>query len=127
MSTREEKAIATVREYARRNGIGRSLTGHDPNGEPEGFVADHNDLDGLHASTHILVKDIADALTKQFPGFRWAIQPSEFGKVFNIFNLDFHARYGYRIRYEDIMNDPKRREALKAGAGILKRLGYKAD
>lgn len=119
-----ERARRAVAAMVKEQGIGNSLNGHDPNGEPEGIVDDHQSLVRLHASTHILVKDIADILTKRMPGFRWAIQPSEFGKIFNIFCLDFSGRYGYRIKYTDIMNDPKRREAVKAGREILRRFRY---
>jgi hypothetical protein len=122
-----EKALAAVRRHVREQGIGNSLSGHDEVGEAEGFITDHTQFNGLSASTHILVKDIADILTKRYPGFRWAIQPSEFGKVFNIFCLDFHGRYGYVLKYSDIMNDPKRRYVLKAGKEILLRFGYKGD
>jgi hypothetical protein len=119
-----ERARAAVAAMVKEQGIGNSLTGHDPIGEPEGIVDDHHDLHTLHASTHILVTDMADLLTKRMPGFRWAIQPSEFGKVFNIFCLDFSARWGYRVKYTDVMNDPKRREAIKAGREILRRFRY---
>jgi hypothetical protein len=122
--THMERARAAVAAMVKEQGIGRSLNGFDPLGEPEGVVDDPNDLKQLHASTHILVKDMADLLMRHMPGFRWAIQPSEFGKVFNIFCLDFSARWGYRIRYADIMNDPKRRAVIRAGREILRRFQY---
>jgi hypothetical protein len=122
--TNMERARAAVAKMVKEQGIGNSLSGHDPLGEPEGVVDDHKELHHLHASTHILVKDMADLLTRTMPGFRWAIQPSEFGKVFNIFCLDFSARWGYRIKYVDIMNDPKRRAVVKAGREILRRFRY---
>lgn len=122
--TNMERARAAVAKMVKEQGIGNSLTGHDPAGEPEGIVNDHQQLQQLHASTHILVKDMADLLTRQMPGFRWAIQPSEFGKVFNLFCLDFSARWGYRVKYIDIMNDPKRRIVVRAGREILRRFKY---
>lgn len=96
----------------------------DPDGEPEGFVTKPSDLEGLSASTMLLTKDLADVLTRAMPGFRWAIQPSEFGKVFNVFCLDFSERWGYRIKFTDVQDDPKRKEALKAGRELLARFRY---
>jgi hypothetical protein len=119
-----DRARAAVAKMVKEQGIGNSLRGHDPSGEPDGIVSDHRDLVSLHASTHILVTDIAELLTKRYPGFNWGVQPSEFGKVFNIFCLDFSGRWGYRIKYTDIMDDPRRREAVKAGREILHRFKY---
>jgi hypothetical protein len=122
--TIEQQALQAVDAFIRENNVGASLRGHDPHGEPQGIVDDHGALIGLSASTHILVKDIADLLTRRMPGFHWAVQPSERGKVFNIFCLDFSGRYGYRIKYADIQHDPKRREVLKGGQEILRRFRY---
>lgn len=126
MTPDERKAVDSVLNYARKTGIGSSLrTGvREVGGEPEGIVNNPNDLVGLSASTDILVRDMAAILTSKFPGFRWAIQPNEFGRVFNIFCLDFHAIWGYRIRYDDVQDDPKRREAVKAARTILRRFRY---
>jgi hypothetical protein len=120
----EALALEAVDKYVREHNVGNSLRGHDPNGSPQGLITDPKDLVGIHASTDIIVKDIADVLMKRFPGFRWAIQPNEAGGVFNVFCLDFHAVWGYVIRYDDIMNDPKRRQAVKAAREILARFGY---
>lgn len=120
----EALALAAVDNYVRKTGVGNSLRGYDPNGSPEGLITDPKDLVGIHASTDIIVKDIADVLMKRFPGFRWAIQPNEVGGVFNIFCLDFHNVWGYVIRDVDIMNDPKRRQAIRAAREILARFGY---
>lgn len=116
--------VNNVLSYARSKGIGKSLTNRDPYGEPTGVIDHPGDLERLHASTEILCKDIADILVKKFPGFAWAVQPSEIGKVFNIYCLDFNGRWGYRIKYKDIMDDPKRREIVKAGREILQRFNY---
>lgn len=119
----EAKALAAVDAYARTHRVGASLRGHDPHGEPEGFVDHPADLE-VKAGTLILIKDMMALLDKHYPGFRWAIQPSEFGGMFNVFCLDFSARWGFRIRMAEIVNDPKRHLALRAGAEILKRFGY---
>lgn len=117
MSDLQAKALAAVDAYANRT------AGADPYGEPEGFVQSPNQL-LAHAGTVILVKDMMALLDKHYPGFQWAIQPSEFGGVFNVFCLDFSARWGYRIKMGDIVNDPKRRAVVTAGQDILKRFGY---
>lgn len=121
----EELAMDAVRAHVTEHGIGNSLGGYDPEGDPEGIVGDHQDLVGISAGTEIILKEMADFLTKTYPGFHWAIQPDERGGVFNLFCLDFHARYGYRIKYEQIVNDPKRYELKKAGSEILRRFRYK--
>lgn len=120
----EQAALDGIRQYVKANNVGSSLRNHDPIGEPQGVVTEPNQFIGLHASTEIVVKDIADLLTRKMPGFRWAVQPNEKGGVVNIFCLDFHSIWGYVIRYDDVMNDPKRREAIRAGRMILRRFRY---
>lgn len=123
MSDLIAKAQAAVDAYVREQRVGASLSGHDPNGEPEGFVSHPGQLDAK-AGTVILVKDMMALLDTHYPGFRWAIQPGEFAGVFNVFCLDFSARWGYRIKMIDIVNDPKRRAVVVAGQDILRRFGY---
>lgn len=117
MSDLMAKALAAVDRYANRK------VRVDPYGEPEGNVSDPRDL-AVRAGTEIMVKDMMALLEKHYPGFRWAIQPGEFAGMFNVFNLDFSGRWGFRIRMADIVNDPKRRIVVRAGAEILKRFGY---
>lgn len=94
----------------------------DPHGEAEGVVTNPSMLDRYnHASTVILCKDIADLLVKRYPGWAWAVQPQEFGGVINIYNIHLHTSYAYTIVMDDIMNDPRRREAVRAGGEILRR------
>lgn len=95
----------------------------DDGADPEGLVRDSQQL-LVSASTHILVKDTAAKIHGAYPGWRWAIQPDERGKVFNIFNLDFHDEFGYTIKYTDIQDDPQRKEAIRAAGEILERFGY---
>lgn len=123
MNDLEARALAAVDNYVRTHRVGASFNGYDPHGEPEGFVEHPADLIAK-AGTTILCKDMADLLTRHYPGFRWAIQPSEFGGVFNLFCLDFSSRWGYRIKMVDIVNDPKRRVVVVAGQEILRRFGY---
>lgn len=96
----------------------------DPNGEPEGMSSNPNALE-LSAATSVLMKDIIKRLTQTYIGFRWAIQPDERGKVFNIFCLDFSARYGFVIRFADVQDDPDRKAAVYAGGEILARFNYR--
>lgn len=119
----EAKALAAVDAYVRTHRVGASLNNRDPNGEPEGYVDHPADLE-VKAGTAILVKDMMALLDKHYPGFRWAIQPSEFGGMFNVFCLDFSARWGFRIRMLEIINDPHRKLAIRAGEEILRRFGY---
>jgi hypothetical protein len=109
---------AMLKSITQRHKAGR----RDYNAEPEGVVNTPTELSkNYHSSTVILCKDIADLLVRHYPDWAWAVQPDEFGKVINIFNLNLHSEYGYTIRMVDIMYDPSRREAIKAGAEILKR------
>lgn len=95
---------------------------HDPIGEAEGVIKHPDQFDNsYHASTVIICKDIAAILTKRWPGYQWAVKPNAAGKVIDIYNLHCHTEFAYTIRMIDIMNDPSRREAHRAGAEILKR------
>lgn len=125
----EQAELDKLRAHVKANRIGHTTHGgyRDPNGSPEGVVEHPDDLLGISAASSVLVKDIADVLMKRWPGFRWAIQPNEVGGVFNIFCLDFHSVWGFVIRYDDIMNDPKRKEAIHAGKSILRHFRYHGD
>lgn len=100
------------------------MNARDPVGEPEGMSSDPNAL-LLSAATSVLMKDVIHVLSLAYLGFRWAIQPDERGRVFNLFCLDFSSRYGYVIRYADVQSDPARRAAIRAGGEILARFGYR--
>jgi hypothetical protein len=94
----------------------------DQGADAEGEVHHPAQLDRYnHASTVILVKDIADILVKQYPGWAWAVQPDERGGVINIFNLHCHTEMGFTIRMDDIADDPQHKWAYRAGGELLER------
>lgn len=93
----------------------------DKEAEHSGVIQRPDQFKGLHGSTEILCKDIADILMKRYPNWAWAVQPQEFGQLINVYNLHLHDEFGYTIRMVEIMNDPKRKEAYKAGHDILRR------
>ena len=94
----------------------------DPHGDAEGVVHHPDQLSKHnHSSTVILVKEIADILTKQYPDYAWAVQPDERGEIINIFNLHCHSSLGYTIRIDDIIHDMRRKLAYRAGGEILER------
>lgn len=93
-------------------------------GAVEGVANHANELVGLNASLHILVKDTADMLVRHYPGFLWAVQPDPQGGIINITCLNFHTEYGYTIKLLALQADPKMREVIKAGAEILRRFHY---
>jgi len=99
----------------------------DAGAQPEGEVHHPDLLVGLSASLHLLAKDVADALIKRWPGFLWAVQPDQRGQIINVFCLNFSGEWGYTIRVTDIQDDPKRKEAIRAGGEILRRFGYTLD
>ena len=112
------RANALAKSVAKRHQAGKK----DQHGEPEGVVTHPDQLSQhYHSSTVILCKDIADLLVRHYPDWAWAVQPDEFGQVINIFNLNLHSEYGYTIRMVDIMHDPSRKQAVRAGGEILKR------
>lgn len=119
--TREDNSLSTaIDRFVRKPRVGKL----DLVGEAEGVIGQPKDFDkSYHGSTVILCKDIADILVKRYPNWAWAVQPQEFGQVINVFCLQLHSEFGYTIRMVDIMNDPKRREAVKAGHEILRRFG----
>jgi len=93
-------------------------------GEPEGVIQDINAFHpGYHASSVLIVKDIGTYVNKHYPGWAWMVQVNEFGHMIEIFNHHLHDKYGYRIRMEDIMNDPARRVLQQACGEILERFG----
>jgi hypothetical protein len=95
---------------------------HDPIGEAEGVIKRPDQFDSsYHSSTVILCKDIAAILTKKWPKYQWAVKPNQAGRVIDIYNLHCHTEFAYTIRMVDIMHDPSRREAYRAGAEMLKR------
>lgn len=116
---RNDSSLATTISQAtnkRRTGV------LDEGAEPEGVITNPNELDSsYHGSTAILCKDIAEILVKRYGGWAWAVQPNEFGQIINVYNLHCHTEFGYTIRMVDIMNDPSRREAVRAGGEILRR------
>lgn len=126
MSRFTSQTQATLRGLIRKRGIGNSVRSAlpDPHGAPVGTVNDPSELIGLHASTHIILKDCAAILSSKLPGFRWVLQPNEFGGVINLYCADFSMRWGYVIRYQDIMDDPRRRVVLKAARELLARFQY---
>lgn len=94
----------------------------DPHGDAEGEVHSPQQLEPFnHSSTVILVKDIADILTKRYPGWAWAVQPDERGQVINVYNLHAHTEFAYTIRFDDIMYDMRRKQAYAAGHELLRR------
>ena len=114
----EAKKQRTIKPHITERPAGK----YDPVGEPEGEITRPDEFHpDYHSSTTILCKDIADLLTKTYPGWAWAVQPQEFGQVINVYCLNLHNMYGYTIRMVDIMDDPRRKEAVRAGGEILRR------
>jgi len=111
---------AMIKRVTRNHAPGRK----EAMAEAEGVIQRPEDFDSSYsASTVLLCKDIAAILTNQWPGYQWAIKPNNAGQVIDIFNLHCHTEFAYTIRMIDIMNDPSRREAHRAGAEILRRFG----
>lgn len=99
---------------------------YDEGGEPEGVIQDVNNFHpGYHSSSILIVKDIGTYVNKHYPGWAWMVQVNEFGHMIEIFNHHLHDKYGYRIRMEDIMNDPRRLTVHQGCGEILERFGMK--
>lgn len=97
----------------------------DPNGDPEGYCLDANALDAS-ASTVILVKNCADFLEKQYPGWMWAISPDERGGVVNLFSMRLSGRWGYTFKTVTLQNDPSNRALMRGAGELLERFGHRA-
>ena len=94
----------------------------DPGGNPEGVVGHPAQLDvHYHPSTVIVCKDVADILTKRYPGWAWAVEPDDKGQIINVYNLYCHTEFAFTIRYDEIMDDPRRKWATAAGHQLLRR------
>lgn len=118
-----KRKAAYERVHSGSGATGRGSV-RDHGADPEGEVHKPEQMK-VKASTEILMKDIMAKLSGVYPGFRWSIQPSERGQIFNIFCDDFHRAYGYTIRMVDVMHDPRRKEAVRAGGSIMERFGYR--
>ena len=117
----EEKLERYLKRIIRQGGMGGRF---DPMADPEGWIFKPSAFSAqYHASTTILVKDIGEILDRKYPGWSWVVMPDERNEVINIFNWHLHDTFGYRIKMIDIMYDPGRREALRAGGEILRRFG----
>lgn len=95
----------------------------DPNGEPEGTVFTPDALK-INASLVILVKDAADILERNYPGWLWAVQPDEKGGVINIFSFRLSGQWGYTLHTSRLQADPTMRDVVRAGGELLERFGF---
>ena len=94
----------------------------DPCGDPEGIVTDPSEL-VCHASLVLLVKQAADLLEKQYPGWAWAITPDEAGGVINLHSFMLSGTWGYTLCIGGLQADPQLRKVVKAGGELLERFG----
>lgn len=116
-------AAVALRELTKARGTGNSLARSDPLAQPEGIVKHPGQLE-LPAATALLAKDIGAILSRHFPGFRWALQCNQVGGVFDLYCLDFSARWCYTMCFGDVMNDPRRRIVVRAAREMLHRFGW---
>lgn len=89
------------------------------------YVNSPAQLMGISASLAILVKDTADKLEKQYPGWLWTLNPDEFAGMLYLYSLRLSGEYGYKMRIADIQNDETRQFAMRAGGELLERFGCK--
>ena len=87
------------------------------------YVASPADLLGISASLAILVKDTADKLEKEFPGWLWTLNPDESAGMLYLYSLRLSGEYGFKMRIGDIENDETRKFAMRAGGELLERFG----
>lgn len=91
--------------------------------EPEGDISNPEDFD-TKAGLKNLAKDGMAVLQKHYPGWTWAIQINQFGRMMNIFCVELHDTWAYTIRISEIEHDPTRHAFLIAGGEILERFGF---
>jgi hypothetical protein len=95
-------------------------TVRDRIGEAEGEINNAEKFD-VKAGLKILAKDGMALLQQHYPGWTWAIQINQFGRMMNIFCLELHLTWGYTIRIMEAEHDPTRAIFIKAGGEILER------
>lgn len=124
MTKRTARELRMARTLNRPAVVDRLPDG-TPYGQPEGMIFNPNEFHAsLHASLHILTKDIGELLYRRFPGFLWAVQPDGNGHIINVFCLNFHDQWGYTIRVAEIQDDPKRTLAIDAAKTLLALFRY---
>lgn len=94
----------------------------DPLGEPEGEILDPKAYQN-HSSLVTCATEIGTALNRKYPGWAWAIQINEKGRMINIFNHALHRDWGYTIRADEIEHGNAYKIAVKGGGEILERFG----
>lgn len=92
--------------------------------DPDGIVTTPQALQ-CRAATVLLVKEAADRLEREYPGWLWAIRPDERGGVIHIFSLRLSGKYGYLLHTKAVQNDPQLQAVVRAGGEILERFGQK--
>ncbi len=103
----------------------RAANPRDPDGDPEGTVFAPGEI-VAHASLVLLVKEAADRLEREYPGWLWAIQPDERGRIVNIFSMRLSGKWGYTLKIERLQNDPQLRHVIRAAGELLERFGFRA-
>lgn len=86
------------------------------------YVGDVRQL-AEHASLEIICKDIGDYLFKTYPGWMWAIRPSQKQGMISIFCLQLSGHYSANIRISDVQNDARLKAAKRQAGELLERYG----
>lgn len=94
----------------------------DPLGEPEGEILDPKEFKN-HSSLVTCAAEGGKALQKHYPGWAWAIQINQFGRMINVYNHALHKGWGYAIRADEIEHGNAYRAFVRAGGEILERFG----
>lgn len=83
-------------------------------------VGKHTDtLDFDHA------KACAEALTKHYPGYAWAVNVSSETGMVQVRNLTLSGDWGFNIHLARINSDPSLKVVIQAGGEILERYKVK--
>lgn len=111
MSLSDDLLIAEVADAAakiRSTGLGFCGAAYDP-----GIQVDPRDA--------ILAGQVAEMLTKHYPGHPWAVTADHKGGVIVIKNLGFSFTYGYVLKIADDDGPRLHVEIMRAGGEILER------
>lgn len=80
---------------------------------------------GLHPEDHLReiewAKRISECLDKAYPGYGWAVNVNLRGKMVTVQAMRLSGEWGFYLKLDKVMHDPRLECVKKAGGEILER------